>query len=96
MIDYSKLRGNKDLAERLHSEETVYVHEKCRRQYNNKRRIEQEQRVDNKPSKPKIECQRSLTPLFNFKSHCLFCSKEVGGDKNNGILQKHFKYEKLF
>ena len=72
LIDYSKLRGNNNLAERLTSEETVYVHKKCRRRYNNKRRIELEQKAENKPSEPKIECRRSLTPLFNFKSHCLF------------------------
>ena len=78
MIDYSKLRGNKDLAKRFPSEETVYVHEKCRRQYNNKRRIEQEQSAEN--------CRRGLTPLFNFKSHCLFCSKEVSGDKKQWHL----------
>ena len=32
LIDYSKLRGNKDLAERLPAKEPIYVHEKCRRQ----------------------------------------------------------------
>ena len=30
---------------------------------------------------PKIECQGSLTPLFNFKSNFIFCSEEVGTDK---------------
>ena len=31
-LDHSKLRGNKDLAERLPAKEPIYVHEKCRRQ----------------------------------------------------------------
>ena len=45
-----------------------------------KSRIEQEQKTENKPSEPKTECRRSLTPLFNLKSLCFFCSKEVGCD----------------
>ena len=86
LIDYSKLRGNKDLAERLPSEEAVYVHEKSRRQYNNKRGIEQEQKAENKSSESQTECRRRLTPLFHFKSHCLFCSKKVGCDKKQWHL----------
>ena len=78
------MRGNKDLAERLPSEEAVYVPEECRRQYNNKG--EQEQKAENKPSEPKIECRRSLTPLCNLKSCFLFCSQEVGADQK----QWHF------
>ena len=86
MTDHSKLRGNKDLAEQLPSEEAVYVHEKCRTQYNNKCTIALKQKTEYKPNEPKIECQRSLTPLFNFKLHCLFCSKEVGGPKKQWHL----------
>ena len=50
LIDYSKLRGNKHLAERLPSEEVIHFHEKWRRQCNGKLRIGQKQKAENKPS----------------------------------------------
>ena len=66
LIDYTKLRGNY-LAEQLASKVAVNVCEKCRRQYNNKRWIEQKQKYNIKPSELKIECQRSLTLLWKGK-----------------------------
>lgn len=54
-IDYGKLRGNKDLAEWSPLEGAVYIHVKGRRLYNNKCRIEREQKAENKPIEPKIE-----------------------------------------
>ena len=71
LIEYSKLHNDPGVTERLEESSEQYVHEKCRKWYNNKRRINSNS--DSAESKKsKNETRRSSIVLFKWKTHYIF------------------------
>ena len=80
LIEYSKLRNDPGVTERLEESSEQYVHEKCRKWYNNKRRINSNN--DSAESKKsKNETRRSSIVLFKWKTHCFFCKESTDDRK---------------
>ena len=82
LISFSQLRKNqdfeKDLRQCLEENRPVYVHEECRKWFNNKRRIES----DN-VSKVEIKKTRKSLDGFDWKNRCIICSKDCIFDPKN-------------
>ena len=71
--EFSKLRQNSIVLSRLEEYEEVYVHENCRKWYNNKKRIESEQRKLNLPEETSSKATRTATQSFNWRLNCFLC-----------------------
>ena len=82
LITFSKLRKHQELEICLHKclEESkpVHVHEECRKWFNNKRRIENDNEIQTEKKKT-----RKSTEGFNWKKACFICSKECSFDPKN-------------
>jgi len=82
LIDYSAKYNNLELYQYLLTKpKSVLVHNHCRRNYVNKRKlISYEQKNKGKENKETEDVQpkqlRSSIPLFDWKTHCFFCTKE--------------------
>ena len=68
--EFSKLRQNEEVLYLLEQNEEIHVHEKCRKWYNNKKRIESEHRKLNETKQsPSLETKTS-TESFHWGSDC--------------------------
>ena len=96
LIDYSLKCSNKQLEfylkQRCDENEPAYVHQKCRRDFTNARRIKlKEVKTDIEVS---TNVRRSQVETFQWKTHCLFCSKVlIIDDKHPGRHNKVVKAE---
>ncbi len=82
IVNFSKKRNDDKwrALENMGHEANIFVHEKCRKDYMRSRGIEQqkskaeeEAAVVAGPSTPKKQTLCSISEVFNFHTHCLFC-----------------------
>lgn len=82
LISYSQLRKDTELCNHLTSNPNIVsVHLICRKDYTNKRRLEQEQKSDCTLSCPKKKLRSEVEP-FNWKVHCALCGETARDDKH--------------
>ena len=71
IIEFSKLRNDHHIPEKLKENQESFVHEECRKWYNNRKRIASSKK-ELLPKKTRL----SITS-FDWKNNCFFCSKPV-------------------
>ena len=78
LIEFSKLRNNDGVLDRLVSGSQIHVHETCRKWYNNRKRISAESRQEQEKDKvPRVETRSSPSSKFTWTSDCFFCSSNI-------------------
>lgn len=80
LAEFAKLRENTNVLSLLDEEGEHYVHETCRKWFNNKKRILSEKNSTEQSKKHKLETRRSVL-LFKWKENCFLCGKNVGNRK---------------
>ena len=73
LIDFAKLRENEEVLNVLAGEEQHYVHETCRKWFNNRKRIASEKKNSEVESKKKKAGTRNSLNYFDWKKNCFLC-----------------------
>ena len=85
--EFSKLRQNSIVLSRLEDEDEIFVHENCRKWFNNKKRIESDQRKFNVTEQTHNLETRTLSKAFTWGSDCFLCGKEIKKKENSHMAQ---------
>ena len=75
--EFAVLRSDERVIEELEKAEEIYVHEKCRKWFNNRKRIASDTKCLNEDSKSlKVETRNSSSP-FDWANDCFICGKDL-------------------
>ena len=73
LVEFSRLQKNESVLEKVQKSNSVFIHEKCRKHFNNRKRIaaESKSRI-NDEKMPKMQTRNSTEP-FSWETNCFFC-----------------------
>ena len=77
LVEFSQLHQNDSVLTRVKNTEIVFVHEKCRKWYNNRKRINAVAKNDNEEERiPKTKTRKS-EDSFSWVTDCFMCGDEI-------------------
>ena len=85
--EFSQLRQNNIVLSCLEKNEEVHVHKNCCKWYNNKKRIESEQRKLNLTEEISSKATRTATQSFNWRLNCFICGLEIKIKEDSHVVQ---------
>ena len=76
LVEFSQLQQNDSVLIKVQNSEIVFVHEKCRKWYNNRKRINAVAKNDNEEERvPKAKTRKS-EDSFSWATDCFMCGEE--------------------
>ena len=93
LIEFAKMQKNDKVADKIEGAEEVYVHEKCRKYFNNRKRIAAEiKNLNTEVKVPKMQTRSEKMP-FSWVNDCLLCGLNIeeGGGHWHQVMNKETK-----
>ena len=77
LVEFLRLQKNESILEKVQNINSVFIHEKCRKHFNNRKRIAAESKsMINDKKMQKMQTRNSTEPYF-WETNCFFCGVVV-------------------